>query len=88
MFHKLDDATVLLRRNGLFRDAKLWHRKGVLFAEHGASLVRLHTEGYTSAKHVRWEEIAGVEYGGAAGSTKLVRVIPSHEEVRPILKRA
>jgi hypothetical protein len=76
MFHKLNDANVVLCRGGMYREAALWHRNGVLFAEHGVSLVRLHSEGYTSAKHIMWEEITGVKYLTLHGSTKLMRIAP------------
>jgi hypothetical protein len=71
MFHKLDNATTILYRDGVFRTADIYERFGTLYAKHGAGFVRLHIDGRTSAERVRWADIDGVNWAHSRGRSEL-----------------
>lgn len=56
LFHIIDDAVVIVRRNGVYRQCKLY-RKGVdVFAQVGGGFVRLLAMGGTSQPAVSWDD--------------------------------
>lgn len=58
LFHIVEDATVILRsRKGVYRQAKLYHRAGRLYAGFGSGFVRLMQRG-TSNPDVSWEALS------------------------------
>jgi len=60
LFHVIDDAHVILRSKGVFRQVKLYRRGVILFAGWGTGFVRLLPSGGTSHPNVSWEDIDGV----------------------------
>lgn len=61
-FHIIDDAVVILRSRGVYRQAKLYRRGNELYAGYGAGFVRLLGGKGTSAPNISWEEMeAGLE---------------------------
>lgn len=56
-FHIIDDAAVILRSRGVYRQAKVFVRGDGLFAGHGGGFVRLYTNGGTSVPTLSWEDI-------------------------------
>jgi len=56
-FSKIDDAYVLLRQNGVYRQADLYRRGSNLFAKTGSGYIRLGISGSTSAPKVIWMEL-------------------------------
>jgi hypothetical protein len=62
LFHVVEDATVILRnKKGVYRQAKVYHRGGRLYAGLGSGFVRLMQRG-TSNPDVSWEDLS--EDGG------------------------
>ena len=55
LFHVIDDAHTVLRRKGVFRQAKLYRRAGKVYAGLGAGFVRLMGNGGTTHPEVLWE---------------------------------
>jgi hypothetical protein len=53
-FSALDDTTVVLVSNGLFRQAKVYERDRYLFAGFSGGFLRLINGGSTSRPNVRW----------------------------------
>lgn len=56
-FHVIDDAAVILRSRGVYRQAKLYRRGADVYAGFGNGFVRLHTGGGTSAPNLSWDAI-------------------------------
>ena len=54
LFHIIDDAQVILRSKGVFRQAPMYRRSEELFAKHGSGFIRLMSRGATSAPNVSW----------------------------------
>lgn len=54
-FHIIEDAAVILRSKGVFRQAKAYRRGIALYAGHGTGFIRLHKDGGTSLPNVSWE---------------------------------
>lgn len=58
LFHQIDDAVVILRTRGVFRQAKLYERNGVNYAAYGGGFIRLFpAHGGTSVPSVSLVEI-------------------------------
>ena len=55
LFHVIEDAHTVLRRRGVFKQAKLYRRSGVLYAGVGGGFVRLMTNGGTTQPDTLWE---------------------------------
>ena len=64
-FHIIDDAAVIIRRRGRYRQSKLYRRGDQLFAAVGSDFVRLMAANGTSDPHISWVEL------DAAGSPVL-----------------
>lgn len=56
-FHVVDDAAVILRSRGVYRQVKVYLRAGAVYAGAGAGFVRLHKGGGTSVPNVSWDDI-------------------------------
>lgn len=57
-FHIVEDAVVILRSNGVFKQSEIYVRKNYIYAKHGSGFVRLdrHENG-TTAPSVRWDDL-------------------------------
>ena len=66
-FHVIDDAAVVLRSKGVFRQAKVYRRGEDLYAGFGNGFVRLLGNGGTSCPNVSWEETDAPFKTGALG---------------------
>lgn len=53
-FHIIDDAAVILRTKGVFRQAKVFRWGEELFAQHGPGFIKLYPRGGTSHPQVSW----------------------------------
>jgi len=45
LFHAIDDAVVILRSKGVYKQVKAYTRKGYVYAKHGSGFVRLTKRG-------------------------------------------
>ena len=54
LFSVVDDARVILRSGGVYRQVKLYARGDRWYAGWGAGFIRLLSRGATSIPHVRW----------------------------------
>lgn len=55
-FEILNDAFVILRSKGVYRQAKVYERKGLLYAQHGNGFIGISASGGTSLPNVRVED--------------------------------
>jgi hypothetical protein len=58
MFEELIGDTVLLRRGGRFWPAKLYHRRGLLYAKDGRYFLRLQADGGCSDQKTSFRELS------------------------------
>lgn len=56
-FEPVEDSFVLLLRNGVYTEAKLYTRGNLLYAKQGTGYVRLHPSGTSSVNRLYWKEI-------------------------------
>ena len=49
-FHVIDDAVVILRANGVFKQVKAFQRAGIVYAQYGAGYIRLMENGTSAPK--------------------------------------
>lgn len=56
-FHVADDAAVILRSRGVYRQAKVYPRAGAVYASAGAGFIRLYKGGGTSTPNISWDDI-------------------------------
>lgn len=56
-FHVLEDAAVVLRSKGVYRQAKVYRRADGVYAAWGAGYIRLYRKGGTTAPNVSWDDI-------------------------------
>ena len=61
LFHVIEDKTIILRSNGVYRQAKVYYRGEHLYAGHGSGFVRLLKQPGTSNPNIFWDE-TDVEY--------------------------
>lgn len=54
LFHVIDDAAVVLRSKGVYRQAKVYRRGEHLFGAFGSGFISLHKGGGTSRPDVSW----------------------------------
>lgn len=54
-FHVIEDAAVILRSKGVYRQAKAYKRGIGLYAGYGNGFIRLYKNGGTSLPSVSWE---------------------------------
>lgn len=57
LFHIIEDAHVIVRSKGVFRQAKVYRRGERLFAGYGAGFIRLGSGDSTSAPGVAYEDL-------------------------------
>ena len=55
LFHIVDDAHLVLRRRGVFRQCKLYRRSGKVYAGVGSGFVLLMAHGGTTQPDTLWE---------------------------------
>lgn len=58
-FHIIDDAAVILRRQGVFRQAKVFRRGRDVYAALGGGFIGLYAGGGTSVPTISWEDLEG-----------------------------
>lgn len=56
-FHVINDAAIILRKKGVYRQVKVYRRGRELFAAHGAGFIGLRANGGTTVPHISWIEI-------------------------------
>lgn len=56
-FHIIDDGAAIMLRRGIYRQSKIYHRDGVIYAAHSGGFVRLFRGGGTSMPDISWKEI-------------------------------
>lgn len=56
-FHIVEGATVVLRAKGLYRQAKVYHLEGELFAASGNAFIKLSGKDGTSAPSVTYQHL-------------------------------
>lgn len=65
-FNVIDDAAVILRSRGVYKQAKVYQREAKgetgVYAASGSGFIRLLKNGGTSLPNQSWDEIEGVEY--------------------------
>jgi len=54
-FHVIEDAAVILRAKGVYRQAKAYRRGIGFYAGYGSGFIRLYRDGGTSVPNVAWE---------------------------------
>jgi hypothetical protein len=57
LFHVIDDANVILRAKGVYKQAKVYHRAGGLYAAASGGFVRLYAKPGTSNPNLSWDDI-------------------------------
>ena len=55
-FHVIEDAAVVLRSKGVYRQAKVYRRAEGLYAGYAGGFIRLMANGGTSRPEVSWDE--------------------------------
>jgi hypothetical protein len=55
LFHVVEDVQTVLRARGVYRQVKVYHRKGKLYAGWGSGFVTLMRGGSTSHPNITWE---------------------------------
>lgn len=61
-FHIIDDAAVILRTKGVYRQAKVFVRAGGIYAAHGVGFIRLYKGGGTGLPTVSWDDIDLIDW--------------------------
>lgn len=59
-FKIVSDASVVLYRQGVEREVPVAHRKGRLYAKHGAGWVKLAGQGQLAVKGMSWSDLTDV----------------------------
>lgn len=57
MFTIIEDSFAILRNKGVYRQAKLYSYKDILFAAHGNGFIFLRKDNGTSIPGISWEEL-------------------------------
>lgn len=57
LFHIIDDAVCILRSKGVYKQVKVYHRAGKLYAAHGAGFISLRAQKNTSLPNVLWDDL-------------------------------
>lgn len=61
LFHKIEEAQVITRTKGVFRQVNVYRRGTDLYAKHGTGYVKLLSMKATSHPDVTYEDIYGFE---------------------------
>ncbi len=56
-FHIIEEGAAIVYNRGVYRQVKIYHRDGVLYAAHGGGFVRLYKGGGTSHPKMLWRDI-------------------------------
>lgn len=56
-FHIIDEAAVILRTKGVWKQAKVYIRGKAIYAAAGTGFVRLYKGGGTSVPNLSWDDI-------------------------------
>lgn len=56
-FHVIEDAAVIIRRKGLFRQVRVFLRGNGIYASYAGGFVRLYAMGGTGIPDLSWDEI-------------------------------
>lgn len=67
LFHVIDDAQVILRSRGVYKQAKLYRRGDEIFAGANGGFIRMMGSHGTSVPSVSWLDIYGVKLEDNAG---------------------
>lgn len=79
-FHVIEDAVVILRSKGVFKQVKAYERGGYIYAAHGSGFIRLSVNG-TSVPNV---SVDALDLGFTPERTALgYYVRPGHEDAKP-----
>lgn len=74
-FHVIEDAAVITRARGVFRQTKVYRRGREIFAQHGGGFIQLYDGGGTSVPTVSWSDIdlgdGRACYGGQFGRLQI-----------------
>lgn len=73
-FHIIDDGAAIVRSRGVYRQVKIYHRDGKVYAAHGTGFVKLFRGGGTGTKDLSWLEIDG-GVGQCVEETKTLDVV-------------
>jgi len=57
LFHVIDDAQVIIRNKGVYRQMKVYRRGTEIYAAHGTGFIKLMAMGATSHPNVTWIEV-------------------------------
>jgi hypothetical protein len=59
LFSSIDDKQAVIRntKNGVFKQAKLYERKGEIYAAASGGFIRLMSDGRTSHPNMKWDDI-------------------------------
>ena len=57
-FEKIDNVTALMRSRGVMKEAQVYSRKGLLYAKHGAGLIKLLSKGNTTVPSISWIDVS------------------------------
>jgi hypothetical protein len=78
-FHAIDDAVVILRNKGVYKQVKAYKRAGRIYAAYGSGFISLRKDG-TSAPNVN---VDGLELGFEPEYTALGHMVePGHPEAK------
>ena len=56
-FHVIEDAAAIIKRKGLTRQVKVYHRGAAIYAGCAGGFVRLYANGGTSIPDLSWDDI-------------------------------
>ena len=57
LFHVIDDAQVIIRTKGVYKQVKLYRRGSEIYAAHATGFIKLMAMGSTSHPNVSWIEV-------------------------------
>lgn len=62
LFHIIDNAVVVLRSRGVFRQVQVYRRNAQLYAKWSNGFIGLRAGNGTTLPHVSWDYIEGVQF--------------------------
>lgn len=82
LFSSIEDKQTVIRntKNGVYKQAKLYERKGELYAGYSGGFIRLIREGRTSNPNILWDdiEVSFDVVSGIHGALKYIAPRASH----------
>jgi hypothetical protein len=82
LFSVVNDAFVVLRSRGVFRQSKVFQRDGRLYAGYGNGFVQLRRDNATSVPTMTWDYIEGVQWVRQPGSASQLVVYVSKDQAK------